>query len=259
MELKKLLYELDSDGIATLRIGGADRLNILDTGSWREIHEFFAWADTSDEIRVIILTGTGDQAFVAGADLNRIRDMEVADSLNARGQKALDQIERCSKPVIAAVNGYAIGGGCELALACDFRVAAQQAVFGLPETGVGILPGSGGTQRLTRLIGLGRALDMILLGRRVGAEEAVQIGLASRCVPGDALMAEAKKVAHKLLAKGPVALRLAKRVVQASLSTSQDVGMLLEAMAFTALIATEDKNEGVDAFLEKRKPEFQNR
>lgn len=259
MQLNNFLYELDDNGIAVLTVNRPDQLNILNSDTWREINDFFTWADEQDEIKVIIVTGAGDKAFVAGADLNMIRQMDVSDTLYARGQRALNQVESCSKPVIAAVNGYAIGGGCELAIACDFRIVSDSAVFGLPETGIGILPGSGGTQRLSRLIGLGRAQDMILLGRRVSGEEAVRIGLATECVPGPELMARAKKMAAKLIGKGPVAVRIAKRVVQASLSSSQEVGMMLEALAFSTLFSTEDKEEGVSAFLEKRKPEFKNK
>ena len=172
------------------------------------------------------------------------------------GQRALEKIETCSKPVIAAVNGYAFGGGCEIAIACDFRVVSENAIFALPETGLGLLPGAGGTQRLTRLIGMGRAKDVILLGRKIGAQEAVQVGLATKCVPQDGLMAEAQKMAAKLLAKGPVALRIAKRVVQASMSAGQDVGMLTEMLALSVLCSTEDKAEGVGSFLEKRTPNY---
>ena len=158
--------------------------------------------------------------------------------------------------MIAAVNGYAFGGGCETAIACDFRVVSEDALFALPETGLGLLPGAGGTQRLARLIGLGRAQDVILLGRKIGGPEAVQIGLATKCVPKADLMAEAKKMAGKLIAKGPVAIRIAKRVVQASMSSSQDVGELLEMLALSTLCSTEDKLEGVSSFLEKRTPEY---
>ena len=158
--------------------------------------------------------------------------------------------------MIAAVNGYAFGGGCETAIACDFRVVSEDALFALPETGLGLLPGAGGTQRLARLIGLGRAQDVILLGRKIGGPEAVQIGLATKCVPKAELMAEAKKMAGKLIAKGPVAIRIAKRVVQASMSSSQEVGELLEMLALSTLCSTEDKLEGVSSFLEKRTPEY---
>ncbi len=227
--------------------------------SWAEITEFFAWADRAEEVKVVILTGAGDKAFIAGADLNSLKVKKSTDCLGGAGQKALNQIQRCAKPVIAAVNGYAFGGGCETALACDFRVVSDNALFALPETGLGILPGAGGTQRLSRLIGLGRAQDVILLGRKIGGQEAVTIGLATKCVPQEELLSEARKMAEKLIAKGPIAIRIAKRVVQASLSGSQEIGELLEMLALSTLCSTEDKAEGVTSFLEKRAPEYKGR
>lgn len=259
MEYMNFKLDIDEQGIAVFTANRPEKMNALNDRSWAEINEFFTWVDKADEVKVIIVTGAGDKAFIAGADLNSLKSKKSTDCLGGAGQKALDLIQRCSKPVIAAVNGYAFGGGCETAIACDFRIVSENAVFALPETGLGILPGAGGTQRLSRLIGLGRAQDMILLGRRVGGPEAVQIGLATKCVPQGQLMAEAKKTAEKLLAKGPVAIRIAKRVVQASMSSSQDVGELLEMLALSTLCSTEDKAEGVSSFLEKRAPEYNGR
>ena len=230
MEYQNFKLEIDEQGIAVFTANRPEKMNALNDLSWAEMNQFFTWADKADEVKVIIVTGAG--------------------------QKALDLIQKCSKPVIAAVNGYAFGGGCETAIACDFRVVSEDALFALPETGLGLLPGAGGTQRLARLIGLGRAQDVILLGRKIGGPEAVQIGLATKCVPKTDLMAEAKKMASKLIAKGPVAIRIAKRVVQASMSSSQDVGELLEMLALSTLCSTEDKLEGVSSFLEKRTPEY---
>lgn len=259
MEYMNFKLDIDEQGIAVFTANRPEKMNALNDRSWAEINEFFTWADKADEVKVIIVTGAGDKAFIAGADLNSLKSKKSTDCLGGAGQKALDLIQRCSKPVIAAVNGYAFGGGCETAIACDFRIVSENAVFALPETGLGILPGAGGTQRLSRLIGLGRAQDMILLGRRVGGPEAVQIGLATKCVPQGQLMAEAKKTAEKLLAKGPIAIRIAKCVVQASMSSSQDVGELLEMLALSTLCSTEDKAEGVSSFLEKRAPEYNGR
>lgn len=256
MEFQNFKLEIDEQGIAVFTSNRPEKMNALDDVSWREINEFFTWADKADEVNVIIVTGAGDKAFIAGADLNSLKRKKSTDCLGGAGQKALDKIQNCSKPVIAAVNGYAFGGGCETALACDFRVAAENAIFALPETGLGILPGAGGTQRLSRLIGLGRAQDVILLGRKIGGPEAVQIGLATKCVPQEQLMGEAKKMAGKLIARGPVAIRIAKRVVQASMSSSHEVGELLEMLALSTLCSTEDKMEGVTSFLEKRNPEY---
>ena len=242
-ELQNFKYELDSQGCAILVANRPEKLNAMNDLSWRELNDFFAWADTAPEVKVVILTGAGDKAFIAGADLNSMAKKKSTDCLGGGGQRA-------------AVNGYAFGGGCEIAIACDFRVVSENAIFALPETGLGLLPGAGGTQRLTRLIGMGRAKDVILLGRKIGAQEAVQVGLATKCVPQDGLMAEAQKMAAKLLAKGPVALRIAKRVVQASMSAGQDVGMLPEMLALSVLCSTEDKAEGVGSFLEKRTPNY---
>lgn len=256
MELQNFMYELDPQGCAVLMANRPEKLNAMNDLSWRELNEFFTWADTAPEVKVVILTGAGDKTFIAGADLNSMATKKSTDCLGAAGQRALEKIENCSKPVIAAVNGYAFGGGCEISIACDFRVVSENALFALPETGLGLLPGAGGTQRLTRLLGMGRAKDVILLGRKIRAQEAVQIGLATKCVPQEKLMEEARNMAGKLLAKGPVAVRLAKRVVQASLSAGQDVGMLTEMLALSVLCSTEDKAEGVGAFLEKRTPSY---
>ena len=216
MEYQNFKLEIDEQGIAVFTAN-------------RPENQFFTWADKADEVKVIIVTGAGEKAFIAGADLNSLKTKKSTDCLGGAGQKALDLIQKCSKPVIAAVNGYAFGGGCETAIACDFRVVSEDALFALPETGLGLLPGAGGTQRLARLIGLGRAQDVILLGRKIGGPEAVQIGLA---------------------------IRIAKRVVQASMSSSQDVGELLEMLSLSTLCSTEDKLEGVSSFLEKRTPEY---
>ena len=182
MELQNFKWELDSNGVGVLTANRPEKLNAMNDQSWREINQFFTWADTAPEVKVVILTGAGDKAFIAGADLNSLALKKSTDCLGGAGQKALNKIEQCSKPVIAAVNGFAFGGGCETAIACDFRVVSENAMFALPETGLGILPGAGGTQRLVRLIGLGRAKDVILLGRRIGGAEAVQIGLATRSI-----------------------------------------------------------------------------
>lgn len=256
MEYENFKLEIDEQGIALFTADRPEKMNALNDKSWAEINDFFFWADQSDEVKVVIITGAGSKAFIAGADLNSLKVKKPTDCLGGAGQKALNRIQKCSKPVIAAVNGYAFGGGCETAIACDFRVVSENALFALPETGLGILPGAGGTQRLSRLIGLGRAMDVILMGRKIGAEEAVEIGLATKCVPQQELLLEAKKMAGRLIAKGPVALRIAKQVVIASLSSSQETGELLEMLALSTLCGTEDKMEGVSSFLEKRTPDY---
>lgn len=255
-EYQYFLLDVDETGIATLTVNRPEKMNALNNECWADFLSFFTAVDDDPDIHVIIVTGAGDKAFIAGADINALVEKKPVDCIRNNGQKALTAIENCSKPVIAAVNGYAFGGGCELSIACDFRLVSENAIFALPEVGLGILPGAGGTQRLTRLIGLGRAKEIILAGKKVKADEAVQIGLASQCVPQAELMAKAKKLAAKIMANGPVGVRLAKLVVQNSLSASQDVGMLMEKLALGLLCGTSDKHEGTSAFLEKRAPQF---
>lgn len=256
METKNFLYEVDSDGIMVLTMNRPEVRNAMDEECWAELGSIAEAIDRMPEVKVVILTGAGDKAFISGADLNTLKVKGSADVLGGLGQRALDKLERCSRPVIAAVNGYAFGGGFETAMACDIRILSENARFGLPELALGILPGCGGTQRLTRLVGLGRAKELILTGRAVKPEEAVNIGLASKCVPLEDLMEEAKSYARMILQKGPLAARLAKRVVQASLSVDQDSGMLMEMMALSILCGSEDKQEGIAAFLEKRESNF---
>ena len=240
MEYQNFKLEIDEQGIAVFTANRPEKMNALNDLSWAEMNQFFTWADKADEVKVIIVTGAGEKAFIAGADLNSLKTKKSTDCLGGAGQKALDLIQKCSKPVIAAVNGYAFGGGCETAIACDFRVVSEDALFALPETGLGLLPGAGGTQRLARLIGLGRAQDVILLGRKIGGPEAVQIGLATKCVPKTDLMAEAKKMASKLIAKGPVAIRIAKRVVQASIEKHHVTRLSAIPTVLTALLNQPD-------------------
>ncbi|MCQ2558930.1 MAG: enoyl-CoA hydratase/isomerase family protein [Oscillospiraceae bacterium] len=252
-----LKIETREDGVCMVTLNRPEKLNALDSNAWTEIGNFFLAADTDDDIRVVIMTGAGDKAFAAGADLSMLYTKTSAMTMQSNlGHRALDAMEKCSKPVIAAVNGFAFGGGCEVSLGADFRVVSENAVFALPETGLGILPGSGGTQRLARLVGLGRAKEMIMLGKKVKGPDAVAYGLAYKCVPADQLMAEAEKMASMLLAKAPLSLAVSKRVTQMSMSSSIDVGMYTELLALSALCGTEDKQEGVGSFLEKRTPDY---
>ena len=253
------LVDIDEDGIAVLTANRPEKLNAMNEVSWAEIGDFAEKSAVDPDIKCVILTGAGDKAFIAGADIGMLAVKKPADCLSGGAQVPLSKIENSPKPWIAAVNGFALGGGCETAIACDFRICSENARFGLPETGLGILPGAGGTQRLSRLIGVGRAKEVILTGRQYKGEEAVQIGLASKCVPIEDLMAEAKKMAKKIIAKGPIAIQLAKRCVQISLSSSQEVGSFAEMLALSALCGTDDKNEGTSSFLEKRDPQFQGR
>lgn len=259
MKTSNFLYEIDNEGIVVLTINRPELRNAMNDECWRELLSIMDQIDRMSEPRAVILTGAGDKAFIAGADLNNMIQKGSVDVLGGGGQKALDMIERCSKPVIAAVNGYAFGGGCEAAIACDIRIVSENARFGLPELSLGILPGCGGTQRLTRLIGLGRTKEMILTGRAIKPDEAVSIGLATKCVPLKSLLDEAKEIARSILKKGPIAVRLAKRIIQASTSVDQESGLLMEMLALSVLCGTEDKKEGVTAFLEKRDASFTSR
>ena len=207
----------------------------------------------------MVLTGAGEKAFVAGADIGELRERTARDGLAARMQRLYDEIEGYEKPTVAAANGYALGGGLELAMACDIRIASENARFGLPETALSIIPGAGGTQRLARLVGKGRALEMILTGRAVDAEEARAIGLVTKVVPQAELVDAARETAGQILSKGPLAVRLARLAVQTGFETDQKTGLVVERLAQALLYASEDKREGTSAFIEKRKPDFKGR
>ncbi len=212
-----------------------------------------------DDVRAVIFTGAGDRAFAAGADIVRLRDYDRRTALAANLQRLFDDIESLEKPTIAAINGFALGGGCELAMACDIRVASASARLGLPETALGIIPGAGGTQRLSRLVGLGMTLDLILTGRLLSAGEALQAGLVSRVVAAESLMDECRDLAAAILARGPLAVRLAKLVVRSGADADVRTGQVIERLAQAVLYETADKAEGVAAFLDKRPADFTGR
>lgn len=214
--------------------------------------------ESDPEIRALVLTGAGDRAFTAGADINHMREATPLDAraYARRGHAVTNRLESFPKPVIAAVNGYALGGGCELALACDLRIAAANAIFGLPEPTLGIIPGAGGTQRLPRIVGLGRAKEMILTGARWDATRALEAGLVSRVVPLAELMPAARALADQVLALGPLAVKLAKAALNASSQMPLSAGLAFESTAQAITFESRDKMEGTTAFLEKRKPIF---
>lgn len=255
MKFNRLIVDIE-DKIATLTFNNPEAMNAMSAESWQELGSFFDVMENNEEVQVIILTGAGNKAFVAGADLNSLKTKTGVDVLGAGAQKNLKKIEDSSKVVIAAVNGYAFGGGCEIALACDMRVISDNAIFGLPEAGLGILPGAGGTQRLSKLIGIGRAKEVILAGKTINSKEAVDYGLANRSVDQESLMKEARVLAVGVMKKAPLALRLCKRLINVSVSTDQEAGMLLELFGLSILMNSQDKIEGIDSFLNKRKPEF---
>ena len=245
-------YELE-DRIATVTVNRPEKLNALNDRVLDELSGAFARGGS--EAGAVILTGAGPKAFVAGADIAELAKMtgKSAEAVSAKGQHLMDAIEGLGKPVVAAVNGFAFGGGFELALACHLRVFSTTAKVGLPEVGLGLIPGYGGTQRLPRIVGRGRALEMILTGDPIDAETALRFGLANRVVPPEALMDEARKLAGAILAKGPVAVRLALEAVIGG------EGMEAERRRFGLAASTEDMKEGTAAFLEKRKPSFRGR
>ncbi len=250
-----------TDSIATVTIDRQDRLNALNPEVIDEIEAAFASLREDDGLRAVVLTGAGDKAFVAGADIGELAKMtpRTGTAVSERGQAVLRSIETFPRPVVAAVGGYALGGGCELALACHLRVASDRAQFGLPEVGLGILPGYGGTLRLARLVGLGRALEIVLTGDMVGAERAFDIGLANLVVPHEEFRERARAFAGRIGRKAPVAVEMALRSVYAALDCPAGTAMQFEAASFGLLAATEDMREGMAAFLEKRAPKFQGR
>ncbi|MEV8157566.1 enoyl-CoA hydratase/isomerase family protein [Kocuria salsicia] len=209
-----------------------------------------------EDVQVLIFTGAGDKAFVAGADINELAVRTPRDGLKATMQGVYEQVEQFPKPTIAAVNGYAFGGGHELALACDIRVASTNAQFALPETGLGIMPAAGGTQRLAKLVGLGRATEIILTGRRVKADDALAMGLVTDVVEPGELLDTARETANAIMSKGPLAIQLAKTVVRHGFDVDHQTGILLERLAQSVLYSSAEKTEGTNAFLEKRSPDF---
>jgi enoyl-CoA hydratase len=248
------------DGVAVLTIDRQQKLNALDPQVTEEIGQALLELEAEGP-RAIIVTGAGDRSFVAGADISA---MSVMDPLEAKrfseiGHAAMALLDRSPVPTIAAVNGYALGGGCEVALACDVRVAAENATFGFPEVSLGILPGMGGTQRLPRLVGPAFAKELIFTGRRIGAEEAREIGLVNRVVPQGEALKVAREIAAEIATNGPLAVRHAKSATNRALDVDLVSGLEYEANQFALLFATEDAREGMGAFAEHRKPEFEGR
>lgn len=246
------------DGITTVTVDRPEKLNALTGETLSEIEQAFDAMAVDDAVRAVIVTGAGDKAFVAGADIKELaKESATTGHLAARrGQETFRKIEALGKPVVAAINGFALGGGLELTLACHLRVASENAKLGLPEVTLGVIPGYGGTQRLARLIGRGRALELILTGAHIDADEAHRIGLVNRVVPATELVSETEKLVRRIIANGPLALRHALVAVDQGLDVAQEQGMLLEATLFGILFGTDDLREGMNAFLEKRRAEF---
>jgi enoyl-CoA hydratase/carnithine racemase len=258
--LENVLYE-KKGAIAYVTVNRPKVLNALNTPTWADLRTAFEDARDDDAVRGAILTGAGDKAFIAGADIGELVHATGIDAERSSrfGQSVLELIENLGKPVIAAVNGFALGGGCETAMACTIRIAVESAKFGQPEVKLGLLPGGGGTQRLPRLVGKGRALQLILSGEMVSAQEAYRIGLVNEVVPTANLIGRAEQVLKQIAFNAPVAVRLSLEVVNKGMDTSQSEGFALEASYFCLCAATEDKKEGASAFLEKRAAQFHGR
>ncbi len=246
------------DGFAVVTINRPEKLNALNQKVMRELHACFEELRDDEGVRAVILTGAGEKAFVAGADIGELAVLTPAagKDMSVRGQRTLDLIENLGKPVIAAVNGYALGGGCELAMACTLRLASENARFGQPEVKLGIIPGYAGTQRLARLVGKGRACELILSGEPVNAADAYRLGLVNQVVPLAELMGAAEALVRKIIANAPLAIRYALEAVQHGLEMSEAEGQFLEATLFGLCCTTEDMKEGTRAFLEKRPARF---
>ena len=260
MTCEHLLVER-GDGISVVTINRPAVLNALNGATLAELGAVMRELGADGEVRAIVLTGAGEKAFAAGADIKELLTLapDAAKTHARAGQHVFDTIERLGKPVVAAVNGFALGGGCELAMACTLRLASDAAKFGQPEIKLGLTPGFAGTQRLARLVGKGRALELILGGGMIDAAEAYRIGLANRVVPAQALLDEARALARQFAASAPIAMRYAMEAVQHGLETSFAEGCFVEASLFGLTFATEDMREGTKAFLEKRKATFTGR
>ena len=260
MNYQNILFEIKNHtGLVT--INRPDKLNALNNQTINEIEDVINSIKSNPNIFIVVITGSGEKAFVAGADIAELNDLEVisAKEFSEKGNRVFRTIETLDKPVIAAVNGFALGGGCELALACHIRIASDNAKFGQPEVNLGIIPGYGGTQRLARVINSARALEMILTGDMISADEAFRIGLVNKVYPQAELLNKTLELAEKIASKGQQAIRFALKAVKATDNMSLSEGLSYEASLFALTCGTEDFKEGTSAFLQKRKPDFKNR
>ncbi len=250
-----VLLERSEDGIALLRMNRPEAMNALNNAAREELATHFEALNADGSVRVIVITGN-EKAFVAGADLKEFADLGTADWAFTDARRMWRIVSACPKPMIAAVNGFALGGGCELALHCDIIIAGENAKMGLPEIQVGVLPGGGGTQRLTRAVGKYKALKMMLTAEWVSGQEASDMGLASEAVPDEEVLDRAMAIAHKVAKMPPLGAKYIKEVTLAGMDASLETGLMLERKAFEILFSTGDQKEGAAAFIEKRKPEF---
>ncbi len=258
MNLKNVIYE-KKEGIVTVTINRPQKRNALNRATRRELRSVLEEIRSSDEVRVLIITGAGDQAFVAGADITELKEMNQWDMMNylsTLSQQLYTDFANLEIPTIAMINGYCLGGGLELALACDIRVASEDASFGQPEVRLGVIPGGGATQRLPSLVGPSVAKELMFTGRIIDAKEALRIGLINRVVPKDKLKETVRELAGDLAEKSSIVLKLIKRSVNRGFQATIDIGLAYEALAQCLCFTTEDHEEGLSAFLEKRKPDF---
>ena len=255
--LANVLYEKRGAN-AYVTVNRPKVLNALNAATWKDLRTAFEDARDDAAVRGVILTGAGDKAFIAGADISELSHASAIDAERSSryGQELLDLVENLGKPVIAAINGFALGGGCETAMACTIRIAVERAKFGQPEVKLGLLPGGGGTQRLPRLVGKGRALQLILSGETISAQEAWRIGLVNEVVPAADLITRAEAILKMIASNAPIAIKQSLEAVNKGMDTSQSEGFVLEASYFGLCAGTEDKKEGTSAFLEKRVPQF---
>ncbi len=253
-----LLVEIDSEGISTVTINRPKALNALNAATIHELDQLFDELAANEAVKVVIVTGSGEKSFVAGADILEMKDKTAVEGRQwgQLAQGVFNKIENLPKPVIAAVNGYALGGGCELAMACDIRIASEKAKFGQPEVSLGIPPGFGGTQRLSRLVGKGRAKELLFTGDMIDAAEAYRIGLANQVTAHGELIGKAKAMAQKIISRAPIAVQACKTAVNRGLDVDLNSGIAYETEVFGLCFATQDQKEGMTAFIEKRKANF---
>ncbi|MBO1003186.1 enoyl-CoA hydratase-related protein [Pseudogracilibacillus auburnensis] len=255
MNFENIIFTTEQH-IAIVYINRPDVRNALNQKTWEELEMAMDYVTNDDQIRACIITGSGDKAFVAGADVSWLNNRTPNDMFKISAQTVCNKISQCLKPVIAAINGFALGGGCEIALACDIRYSSENAKLGQPEINLGIIPAAGGTQRLARLVGMGMAKELIFTGKLISAEEALRIGLVDKVVKHEELMDKAKELAEEIVSKPPLAVQMAKRAINIGVSTDLNTGLSYELAAQSILYGTEDKAEGTSAFLEKRKAKF---
>ena len=260
MAYEFIIYEVQ-DGVATITINRPKAMNALNPQVVAELDQAIGQVEADDTVKCVVITGAGDKAFVAGADIAAMVQMTALEGrrFSLMGQNVFFRLEKLDRPVIAAVKGFALGGGTELAMACDFIYAADNAKFGQPEINLGIIPGFGGTQRLTRLVGKARAKEIVFTGEMFDAARALAIGLINRMCPPEGLMEEAKNLARAIMAKGPVAVGLAKQAMESGFDLDLEKGLLIERTLFAQCFDTADQKEGMSAFLEKREAKFQGR